>query len=131
MRSVLKLLAVSVAVLFLIGAMLTAVTELFGGSKVRPLFGMSMEALAATPDAGARALPQNANAPPSNANVETPRFSATKSAPIPLPRRVKDGGAPTYFPASKSFGGEGLPGIEEPAPQPQQQAPSPSQTQQK
>ncbi|MFT3713824.1 MAG: hypothetical protein QM817_39700 [Archangium sp.] len=126
MRSVLKLLAVAVAVLFLIGAMLTAVGDLFGDTKVRPLFGMSMEALAATPDGG-KTVPQNANAAPSN--VDTPRFNATKSAPIPLPRKAKDAGQPqTYFPASKSMGGEGLPGLDEPVPQ--QQAPQPSPAQQ-
>lgn len=111
-RSALKVAAVLVALLFLLGAMLTAVTELFGGSKVRPLFGMSADALAgpleARPDAGEKKPPTY--------------FNATKSAPLPPPsRRTKDGGTRTFFPASKSMGGEGLPGLdEEPAPSPQQ-----------
>jgi hypothetical protein len=112
-RSALKVAAVLVALLFLLGAMLTAVTELFGGSKVRPLFGMSADALAgpieARPDAGEKKPPPT-------------YFNATKSAPLPPPsRRTKDGGTRTFFPASKSMGGEGLPGLdEEPAPSPQQ-----------
>lgn len=133
MKSVLKLLAVSVALLFLLGAMLTAVTELFGGSKVRPLFGMSMDALAAGPgDSGVVNKKQqkaNANNNDDLGLNEPTRFSASKSAPVPLPRRAKDGGTPpTFFPASKSMGGEGLPGLREelnPPPQPQQ--PSPAQ----
>lgn len=142
MKPVLKLLAVSVALLFLLGAMLTAVTELFGGSKVRPLFGMSMDALAATTgDAGqVKKVKPNAANNANNANApnvfEPTRFSASKSAPVPLPRRAKDGGAPVFFPASKSLGGEGLPGlgdepqpqaVEPPSPQqvsPQQQSPA-------
>ncbi|MBL8909819.1 MAG: hypothetical protein JNM17_03850 [Archangium sp.] len=141
MKSVLKLLAVSVALLFLLGAMLTAVTELFGGSKVRPLFGMSMDALAAGPaDSGVAKKPTNKANSANNANNddlglnEPTRFSASKSAPVPLPRRAKDGGTPpTFFPASKSMGGEGLPGLKEelnPPPQ-QQQAPTQTPQQQK
>ncbi|MFO0599594.1 MAG: hypothetical protein U0228_30085 [Myxococcaceae bacterium] len=119
-RSLLKFLALSVAVLFLLGAMLTAVTDLFGDSKMRTLFTLSADALAAEPaktDAGAR--------PPT-------MFHATKAAPMPLPRR-EDAGAPLFFPASKSAGGEPLPGVEQklnPPPQavPQQapNAPNPA-----
>lgn len=128
MKSVLKMLAVTVALLFLLGAMLTAVADLFGDSKVRPLFGMSMDALAATPDAGPVQKANTANAPNSAGNVEPTRFSASKSAPVPLPRRMKDGGTapPMFFPASKSYGGEGLPGLRD-EPEPQPQAPSPQQ----
>jgi len=108
-RSALKVAAVLVALLFLLGAMLTAVTELFGGSKVRPLFGMSADALAgpveARPDAGEK------KPPPTD-------FNATRSAPVPPPsRRARDGGTRTFFPASKSPGGEGLPGLEDEPPQ--------------
>lgn len=123
----LKTLALGVAVLFLLGAVLTAVTDLFGSSKVRPLFMASTEALAATPPDAGVVL---------DAGVLDRRyFDATKAGPLRLPKH--DGGAaPVYFPASKSFGGGALPGTEmnrqlgglknaEPAPRqlPTQQAP--------
>lgn len=117
-RSALKTAAVFMAVLFLFGAMVASVADLMGDTKVRPLFGMSAEALAgpvaASPDAGEKKPPV--------------RFNATKSAPLPPPsRQKKDGGTRTFFPASKSMGGEGLPGLDdEPAPQPQ--APTPQQS---
>jgi hypothetical protein len=110
--ALLKTLAITVALLFLLGAVLTAVTDLFGST-----------ALAAEPprqDAGVEFRP-----------AERTYFNATKSGPLPRPR-PRDAGQPVYFPASKSFGGESLPGINqqlkqlrEPTPQqaPQQQAP--------
>lgn len=85
-QALLKTLAVTIALLFLFGAVITA-----------------MRAVAAGPDAG----------------TERKFFPATKSAPMPPPR-ARDGGAPMFFPASKSAGGEALPGIK---PSPQQQAP--------
>ena len=75
-------MAVTISLLFLFGAVITA-----------------MSAVAAGPDAGA----------------EPKFFHATKSAPMPPPR-ARDGGAPIFFPASKSAGGEGLPGVK-PTPQ--------------
>lgn len=71
----LRVVALVVAVLFLGGAVLSA---------------MSDRALAASParDAGSEARTF---------------FPATKSAPLPRPR-ARDGGAPVYFPASKSPG---------------------------
>lgn len=118
-QALLKTLAITVALLFLLGAVLTAVTDLFGSSKVRPLFLASQEALAATPpraDGGADAGPP-----------ERTYFNATKSGPLPRPR-PRDAGEPVYFPASKSFGGEALPGINQQLkqlhePTPQQAAP--------
>lgn len=52
-QAVLKLLSITVAVLFALGVVL-AVGDLFffGSSKVRPLFGMSADALAGPQDAG-------------------------------------------------------------------------------
>ncbi len=49
-QDVLKLLSVTVAVLFALGVMLTAANLFFfGSSKVRPLFGLSADALAGDP----------------------------------------------------------------------------------
>jgi hypothetical protein len=96
MQPLLKALALAVAVLFLGGAVLTA---------------MSDRALAAEP-------PRDAGAP------ERLYFPATKAAVMPRPK-PRDAGEPVYFPASKSFGGESLPGVNQklrelnPAPQPQ------------
>ncbi len=108
-QALLKTLALTVALLFLFGAMITSVTDLFGSGTVRTLLS-SPQALAAgrangdagVLDAGPR---------------ERTFFPATKSAPLPRFRQP-DGGAPTpvFFPASKSAGGE-FPGL---APQPQQ-----------
>ena len=103
-QTILKTLAIAVALLFLGGAVLTAVTNLFGS-----------QAQAATP---AR-----------DAGVDRTFFSASKSGPVPRPR-PRDAGEPVYFPASKSFGGESLPGVNqqlrqlhEPTPQRTQQSP--------
>ena len=135
MRIVLKGAALTVAVLFLVGAMLTAVVELFAGSKVRPLFGMSADALAGetqvekrskvkklsefAADAGA---PVDAGSPIEAAVLDDDPtyFDASKSGLV-RPRRKRDAGAPTFFPASKSLAGEALPGLD-PAPNP---APNP------
>ncbi len=92
MQTLLKVLALGVAALFLGGAVLTA---------------MSDRALAAAPvdagvDAGARFF-----------------FNASKSGPMPRPR-PRDAGEPRYFPASKSFGGEALPGVKHQLQKPQQ-----------
>ena len=98
MQPLLKLLALAVAVLFLGGAVLTA---------------MSDRAMAATP-------PADAGSP------ERLYFPATKAAVMPRPK-PRDAGEPVFFPASKSFGGESLPGVKqklrEPAQAPQQNAP--------
>lgn len=52
-QAVLKTLAITVAVLFALGVALLGVTDLyFGSSKIRPLFGMSLDALAGPRDAG-------------------------------------------------------------------------------
>lgn len=60
------------------------------------LGGAVLTASAASPDAGTAA---------------PTFFPPTKSAPVrPRPR---DGGQPMYFPASKSFGGGALPGVNE------------------
>lgn len=107
-QALLKLLAVTVAVLFLVGAVLTRVTDIFG-----------MNAFAGTPprDAGASA---DSGTPPA---IERAFFPATKAAVMPRPR-ARDGGEPVFFPASKSGGGEALPGVKKlqqnPAPQTQQ-----------
>ena len=87
----LKVLSVTVAMLFLGGAVLTA---------------MSDRALAAEParDGGPTF------------------FHASKSAPVPLPR-ARDAGAPVYFPASKSLGGDALPGVKKLRENPVQQSP--------
>lgn len=71
-QAVLKLLALTVAVLFALGVVL-AVGEIFffGSSKVRPLFGMSADALAGDRDAG-----------------------PDPSEPRPLDRATRDGGSP-------------------------------------
>ena len=76
-QALLKTLAVTIALLFLFGAVITA-----------------MRAVAA--DGG----------------VDRTYFPATKSAP--LPPRPRDAGTPVYFPASKSAGGEALPGVKAP-----------------
>lgn len=46
MKSVLKVASVTVAVLFALGVMISTVDLFFGSSKIRPLFGMSADALA-------------------------------------------------------------------------------------
>jgi hypothetical protein len=56
LRDVLKLLAITMAVLFALGVVLTAGNIFFfGSSKVRTLFGESASALAGDVDAGSRA----------------------------------------------------------------------------
>jgi len=90
-RAILKLLAVAVALLFLGGAVLTAAFDVFGShtAYAEPV-----------PDAGAPRL----------------YFHASKSAPLQPPRRVEpDAGPskPVSFPASKSAGGEAIPGTGE------------------
>lgn len=109
-RVLLKLLAVAVALLFLVGAVLTAVTDLFG-----PGFALAAAPARDDGDAGVRV-------------VDKTYFSASKSGPMPRPR-ARDAGEPVFFPASKSFGGESLPGVNqqlrelhqaEPAPQTKQ-----------
>lgn len=55
MKSVLKVASVTVAVLFALGVMISTVDLFFGSSKIRPLFGMSAEALAGHADGGADA----------------------------------------------------------------------------
>jgi len=93
-RVFLKFLAVSVAVLFLFGAMATAAKELFTAT-----------ALAAPIDAGAAV------------DGGTPArtfFPASKSGLLPpFPRAPDAGHRPVYFPASKSAGGEALPGTQQ------------------
>jgi hypothetical protein len=105
-QALLKVLAISVALLFLAGAVLTSSIDLFG------------LALAASPsnDAGPVA---DAGA------LERTYFSASKAGPLPRPKPV-DAGEPVYFPASKSFGGGALPGLKQQLKQPQ---PSPQQNQ--
>ncbi len=50
MTPALKSAAITVAVLFAIGVTLAGTTDLFfGSSKIRPLFGMSADALAGDP----------------------------------------------------------------------------------
>ncbi len=77
----LKVLSVTVAMLFLGGAVLTAISD---------------RALAAEPEK---------DGGPSF-------FHATKSAVLPRPR-ARDAGTPVFFPASKSPGGEELPGVQQ------------------
>jgi hypothetical protein len=102
MQRILKVLAVAVALSFLGGAVLTA-------SAASPAV-----------DAGTPA-------------PEPAYFPATKAAVMPRPR-PRDAGQPvqpTYFPASKSFGGDALPGVKQqlnPAPQPPPQKQSPQQS---
>jgi|GEM_PF-6284705 hypothetical protein len=90
----LKFLAISVAVLFLLGAMVTATTDLF-----------TTNALAAPLDGG---TPVDAGAP------ERTFLPATKSGLLPRQRAPNDAGhRPVFFPASKSAGGEALPGTQQ------------------
>lgn len=78
-KKVVSTLALTVAILFTVVVVLTTGELFFGSSKIKPLFGMSQDALAqsavATPDAGAR---------------RPTYFNATKSAVINFPR--PDGG---------------------------------------
>lgn len=80
-KQILRALALTIAVLFTLVVVLTTGELFFGSSKIKPLFGMSQEALAQNSleqrDAGTR--------PPSY-------FNATKSAPINFPKRGTDGG---------------------------------------
>lgn len=138
---VLKLLALSLAVLFLLGVVATAVPIFFGGSKVKTLFGESRDALAgetteraAAADAGEAVDARQATA---EADPERVRLymHASKAGPMPVPqaqapepqaaRPPVDAGKPpekpdagherVFFPASKSFGG--MPFPENPAKQ--------------
>lgn len=98
-QALLKVMAVTVAVLFLLGAVLTRFTDLFGTNAFA------------------------AGNPPRDGGAAPLFFPATKAAPLPRPR-PRDGGEPVFFPASKSPGGEALPGVKKqlqqnPAPQPQ------------
>ncbi|MFZ5444429.1 MAG: hypothetical protein ACOZQL_30840 [Myxococcota bacterium] len=91
---VLKLLALFVAVSFLFGAVITAMPSVLGGVKDVTV------AAAPTPDGGVR---------------EGPHYlHPTKAGPMPLPPAQPDAGKQgierTYFPASKSMGGMGIPG---------------------
>lgn len=52
MKTLLKTAAITVAVLFVLGVVLTTTDLFFGSSKIRPLFGMSAEALAGDTDGG-------------------------------------------------------------------------------
>ena len=86
MQLLLEVLALGVAALFLGGAVLTSVSD---------------RALAAAPvdagvDGGSRTF-----------------FPASKARPVPRPKTRGDAGAPVSFPASKSFGGEALPGVKQ------------------
>jgi len=51
-KTLLKTAAITVAVLFVLGVVLTTTDLFFGSSKIRPLFGMSAEALAGDTDGG-------------------------------------------------------------------------------
>lgn len=118
---VLKLLALSLAALFLLGAVVTAVPALFGGSKVKTLFNDSQDALAG--DSRPRVADAGA---PDAAPERVPLYMfASKSGPMPVPAAVPepqaarpppvDAGKPpekpdagrerVFFPASKSPGG--------------------------
>lgn len=96
MQRILKALALAVAVSFLVGAVLTAART----SAAAPDAGLA--------DAGSAALILD----------DDSYFSASKSGPMPRPRRP-DGGTRTFFPASKSPSGMALPQEQSP----QQQAP--------
>lgn len=87
----LKVLSVTVAMLFLGGAVLTAISD---------------RAIAAEPvrDGGPTFFP------------------ASKAGPLPRPR-ARDAGTQVYFPASKSFGGDELPGVDKLRENPVQQSP--------
>jgi hypothetical protein len=52
MKTLIKTAAITVAVLFVLGVVLTTTDLFFGSSKIRPLFGMSAEALAGDVDGG-------------------------------------------------------------------------------
>lgn len=80
---ILKALAVLVAVVFALGVITLFADPFFGSSKIKPLFGMSAEALAGDP----KRMTRNDGGPPTY-------FNATKSAPLPLPRPAPqtDGG---------------------------------------
>lgn len=145
-QALLKTLAVTVALLFLAGAVVTAMPSLFGGSKVRTLFAESENALlaAAPVDAGAPKPSQPKANEPEPPPPEPLYMHATKAGPMPVPRpvvdagaakvpgpgalfgtpKLLDGGTPHFFPASKSaggmLGGEGGLGAQQ-APQPTQQ----------
>ncbi|MGV3624443.1 MAG: hypothetical protein ACO1OB_26730 [Archangium sp.] len=83
--TLLKTLAVTIAVLFTAVVVLTTGELFFGSSKIKPLFGMSQDALAQN------SLEQRTSK--ADAGVRPPTyFNATKSAPIPFPRRDADGG---------------------------------------
>lgn len=100
---ILKTLAILAALAFLGGVMLTTVDNLFGGSKVRPLFGMSADALAGpTMDDGGLS-PRRLKPPDAGTD-------AGHDAGEPAVERLLE---PTFMPASKSFGGMGLPGVRE------------------
>jgi hypothetical protein len=133
---VLKLLALSLAVLFLLGVVATAVPIFFGGSKVKTLFGESQDALAGeTTERAAAADAGEADARPATAEADPERLRlfmhASKAGPMPpaqAPQAMRppvDAGQPAekpdaghervFFPASKSFGG--MPFPENPAKQ--------------
>lgn len=131
-QALLKTLALTVALLFLFGAVVTGAWTYLFGTKVGPLFGMSADALAgasaaagagagathggsrtAATDAGAAGADAGAagaaDAGPAGAEavIDPPRperryFDASKSGLLREER--------TYQPASKSLGGLGLPG---------------------
>ncbi len=114
-QTLLKTLALTVALLFLVGAVTTASWQYLFGTKIGPLFGMSADALAGTateapgPDAGP--AEPDAGAPEDTGEPERPSpryFHGTKSGLLHEER--------TFMPASKSLGGLGLPHAGQAAP---------------
>lgn len=80
---VLKPLSILIGVVFTLGVMLVTGELFFGSSKIKPLFGMSADALAGP-------------SPRADGGTRSPKyFPATKSAPLPLElTQPTDGGTP-------------------------------------